>query len=173
MAYGNTTRRFSATGTAVGTIVAVLAVWASAGVAGQMMRRDKLNRPNMDDAPVVLSPDALTWTERAEGVRVAVLYGDPDKPGPFVLRLQYPAGYRKAPHHHSGDAQVTVLSGSYFRGYGNVVDEPTALQLTPGTFSVNPGGVVHYEWTTEPAMLEVHGDGPWLTTYVDPVGNSR
>jgi len=112
------------------------------------------------------------WTSLV-GPAAAVLYGDQNQPGPFVLRLQYPAGYRKGPHYHPGDAQVTVLSGSYFRGYGHRVDETQAFRLTPGTFSVNPGGVAHYEWTTEPAILEVHAEGPWRTIYVDDQGNPR
>ena len=59
------------------------------------------------------------------------------------------------------------------RTYRNTVDESQAFRLTPGTFSLNPGGVAHYEWTTEPATLQVHADGPWRTTYVDADGNPR
>ena len=116
--------------------------------------------------PVVLRPHEMHWEEREAGVRASVLYGDPSRPGPFVLRLEYPAGYRKAPHTHPRNAYVTVLEGRYFRGYGDVFDEAKAVELTPGTFSVNPGGVSHYEWTTERAVLQVHADGPWRTTYV-------
>ena len=107
---------------------------------------------------------------RSTGVEVAVLQGDPAKPGPFTLRLRYPAGYRKGPHYHPRDAYVTVLSGGYFRGYGNTEDESKAFELTPGTFSVNPGGVSPYEWTTMPAELQVHATGPWETVYVDSAG---
>ena len=122
----------------------------------------------MRSEPVVLRPHDIRWEARGEGVRAAVLHGDPDQPGPFTLRLEYPAGYRKGPHTHPRDAYVTVLKGRYFRGYGNTFDESDAFELTPGTFSVNPGGVSHYEWTTEPAVLQVHAVGPWATTYVDP-----
>ena len=121
-------------------------------------------------APVVLKPKDISWTTRPTGVRVAVLAGDPKKAGPFVLRLEYPAGYVKAPHHHPGDAYVTVLSGSYYRGYGHRFDKSKAVTLTQGTFSINPAGVSHYEWTTEPASLEVHAVGPWSTQYVDDEG---
>ena len=63
-----------------------------------------------------------------------------------------------------------MLEGRYFRGYGTSFDEAGTHELTPGTFSVNPGGVPHYEWTTEAAVLEVHAVGPWQTTYVDAQG---
>ena len=125
------------------------------------------------DEPIVKKPEDLVWMTRATGVEVAVLQGDPAKPGPFTLRLRYPAGYRKGPHYHPRDAYVTVLSGGYFRGYGNIEDESKAIALTPGTFSVNPGGVSHYEWTTEPAELQVHATGPWETVYVDIEGKPK
>jgi hypothetical protein len=68
---------------------------------------------------------------------------------------------------------VTVLEGTYFRGYGNTVRESEAHRLTPGTFSLNPAGVSHYEWTTEPAVLQVHAVGPWATTCVNADGSPR
>lgn len=120
--------------------------------------------------PIVVHSQDLVWTERPSGVKVAVLQGDPALPGPFTLRLQYPAGYRKGPHYHPGDAYVTVLSGGYFRGYGSTFDESKGIELKPGTFSVNPSRVSHYEWTTQPAMLQVHAEGPWTTVYVDAEG---
>lgn len=121
-------------------------------------------------SPVVRHPSELSWTLLPSGVERAVLQGDPAEPGPFTLRLRYPAGYRKAPHYHPRDAFVTVLSGEYFRGYGNEVDESAAIRLTPGTFSVNPGKVSHFEWTTMPAEIQVHATGPWETVYVDAHG---
>lgn len=120
--------------------------------------------------PTVKKPEELQWMQRSSGVQVAVLHGDPAKPGPFVLRLRYPAGYHKGPHYHPRDAYVTVLSGRYFRGYGSVEERPEAIELTPGTFSVNPAGVSHYEWTTEPAELQVQATGPWESVYVDADG---
>lgn len=123
--------------------------------------------------PIVTRPEDIVWMNRPGGVQVAVLQGDPAEPGPFTLRLRYPAGYRKAPHFHAGDAYVTVLSGGYYRGYGHVEDESQAYELTPGTFSVNPEGVTHYEWTRGPAELQVHATGPWETVYVDSEGNPR
>lgn len=123
------------------------------------------------EEPVVLEPEDLRWTRRESGVQVAVLQGDPSAEGTFTLRLRYPAGYRKEPHFHPRDAYVTVLEGSYYRAYGNTFDESKGIPLTPGTFSVNPAEVAHYEWTTEPALIQVTAVGPWTTVYVDPEGN--
>lgn len=123
--------------------------------------------------PVVLDPEDLIWTQRPEGVRVAVLQGDPQAEGPFTLRLQYPAGYEKGPHYHTGEAYVTVLEGSYFRAYGTTFDKTAGIPLKAGTFSVNPAKVSHYEWTTGPALIQVTAMGPWKTVYVDADGSPR
>lgn len=120
--------------------------------------------------PVVLEPGDLHWLPRDSGVQIAVLQGDPSEEGIFTLRLRYPAGYRKGPHFHPKKAYVTVLEGSYYRAYGNVFDQSKGIPLTPGTFSVNPAGVTHYEWTTGPALIQVTAMGPWTTVYVDPEG---
>ena len=140
--------------------------WLEVGEAA-----DQVDSPQASHtSPTVLAPTDLTWTERPTGVKVALLHGDPNEPGPFTIRLQYPPGYRKTPHFHPRDAYVTVLSGGYYRGYGTTFDKSKGIQLTPGVFSVNPGGVSHYEWTTKPAVLQVSATGPWETIYVDADG---
>lgn len=125
----------------------------------------------LSPATADLRSDAeLKWETRPTGVSVAVLYGDPDQPGPFGLRLRYPPGYAKAPHYHPNDATVTVLSGSYYRSYTTNSDRSEAVHLTGGTFSLNPAGVSHHEWVEEGAELEVHAVGPWGTVYVHDDG---
>jgi uncharacterized RmlC-like cupin family protein len=125
------------------------------------------SRPSKD---VITREAALRWETKPSGVQVAVLYGDTARAEPFGLRLKYPAGYRKDPHYHPYDAFVTVLSGSYYRGYGTTFDREKGIHLVTGTFSKNPAGVSHYEWVEEPAELEVHALGPWGTAYVDAAG---
>ena len=120
--------------------------------------------------PLVARPESIEWKESASGVRMAVLLGDPKEAGPFVLRLEYPAGFVKEPHFHPGDAHITVRAGAYFRGYGTVFDKAPGIELIPGTFSVNPARVPHYEWAEEPASIEVHAMGPWATVYVEAAG---
>jgi hypothetical protein len=52
------------------------------------------------DAPPVLPP----------GAQLTVLQGDPSKAGPFVMRLKVPGNYKVAPHWHSKDENLTVVS---------------------------------------------------------------
>src|SRR5436190_16831523 len=49
----------------------------------------------------VVNPDELKWGDAPpsmpKGAKIAVLYGDPSKAGPFVMRLKAPAGYKIPP----------------------------------------------------------------------------
>ena len=115
------------------------------------------------------APDSLP-----AGAKMAVLSGDPQKPGPFTLRFKIPAGYRVAPHSHPADEHVTVVSGSIFMGMGNdQYDETCGTQLTPGGFAMMPARQHHFAWTEEPAVIQIHGIGPWGITYVNPDDDPR
>jgi hypothetical protein len=51
---------------------------------------------------VVKLPDQIEWKPPAvhPGPSTAVLYGDPSKPGVYVMRTKFPAGFRYMPHTH-------------------------------------------------------------------------
>src|SRR5262245_17605401 len=70
----------------------------------------------VDKDHVVVRPAALKWMPPPPGLpagsQMAVLIGDPSKPGvPYVFRAKLPDGYKVPPHWHSIDENVTVLSG--------------------------------------------------------------
>ena len=47
--------------------------------------------------------------------QTAVLYGDPTKPGLFVTRVKFSAGWKDPPHWHPDEARtVAVLSGTLY-----------------------------------------------------------
>src|SRR3546814_5876619 len=56
------------------------------------------------------------------GTQGALLYGDPTKEGPFLLRLKMPAGYKIPPHSHPRPEIVTVISGAFHVGMGETAD---------------------------------------------------
>ncbi|HMH57424.1 MAG TPA: cupin domain-containing protein, partial [Gemmatimonadales bacterium] len=62
---------------------------------------------------VVVTPDAMQWGPAPAilpaGAKLAVLDGDPTKPGLFTMRLSMPDGYRIPPHFHPVDEHVTVI----------------------------------------------------------------
>src|SRR5690606_3809333 len=64
----------------------------------------------------IMNPGQLIWTEAPpmlpKGAQHAVVFGDPAKPGPFVLRARLPAGYTVPLHWHSNDESLTILNGT-------------------------------------------------------------
>jgi|GEM_PF-150148 len=119
--------------------------------------------------PVVVKTSHLKWRTVSPYSKAATVLGDPKKAGPFVLLLKYARGFHKEPHYHPGTAVISVLKGTYYRGYGSVYNKKSkaVAKLTAGTVSVNPAGVDHYEWAVKPTIIAVYAMGPWKTVYVN------
>jgi hypothetical protein len=103
-----------------------------------------------------------------KGAKLAVLQGDPAKPGPFVIRLSAPAGYRVAPHSHSQTENLTVLSGTFMVGRGDKFDSKALKPMKPGSFGSVPARINHYAMAKTAAVIQLHGEGPFDITYVNP-----
>ena len=77
-------------------------------------------------APVALTADKMKWSSQGglalPGLEQVSLVGDPSKPGPYTIRLKFPAGYKLAPHTHPDPREVTILSGTWYTGYGEQAD---------------------------------------------------
>lgn len=111
----------------------------------------------------VKTPADLRWSEspRAPGVQTAPLLGDPSKPAPYVFRARYPANTVNRPHHHPGDEEITVLSGTLYFGHGLEMTPETTLTLPPGSYIAVPARAWHFLFTrSEPVELEIRGLGP-------------
>ncbi|WP_245441248.1 cupin domain-containing protein [Neorhizobium sp. T7_12] len=96
---------------------------------------------------MAIRPEDLVWKPFAgypPAARVAVLVGDPTRPGPYAVRVTLPAGTRIAPHRHPEDRLYTVISGVFYIGRGDVFDEDKLEAFAPGTLIVLPGGQAHF-----------------------------
>ena len=121
---------------------------------------------------LMLGPDEIKWgaapPSLPRGAMLAVIKGKPSDPGPFTMRLKFPAGFKVAPHSHPAIEHLTVLSGTINFGMGATVDP---LKLTPmqaGSFIVMPVGTSHFVETKEETVIQVHGVGPWGIKYANP-----
>ena len=103
-----------------------------------------------------------------KGARLAVLSGDPGKSGPFVMRLMAPAGYKIAPHWHTQSENLSVVSGTLYLGQGDKMDKAKAHALKAGGYHFLPGKAHHYAFTKTPTVVQIHGDGPFDITYINP-----
>lgn len=102
------------------------------------------------------------------GAKFAVVDGDPASKGLVTVRLQMPAGYQIAPHWHPTDEHVTVLAGTLAIGMGDKLDKEHSKTLKAGGYAVAPANMHHYAWTATGATVQVHLEGPFGLTYVNP-----
>lgn len=118
----------------------------------------------------VLVPTDLKWTPNSalKGSEIAVLSGDPQKAGPYVMRIKFPPNTNNKPHTHPDNRVVTIISGTWNFGHGDTFDAAKGRTLPQGTFFIEPAGTVHYNFTqSEPVVIEIHGMGPTGTTPVE------
>lgn len=125
----------------------------------------------------VLPVQAIEWGAGPDsfppGIKAALLYGDPTKEGPFVLRLKAPKGYHIAPHTHPKAEIVTVISGTVHLGMGATANRSKAQVLPAGSFFVMEPGMAHYAFMDDEAVVQLNGSGPWGLTYANPKDDPR
>lgn len=106
--------------------------------------------------------------------RLAVLVGDPTKPGPYVIRVRLPRDVRMMPHRHLEDRIYTVISGVFYVGVGEVFDESRLTAHAPGSVVVLPAGTAHFHWARSGEYVtQVTAIGPLGLEYVDPGDDPR
>ncbi len=127
-------------------------------------------------AHVMMSPDQMQWVDLPSlppGAKGSVIEGPLDKPGPFTVRVRFPANYRIPPHWHPAIEHVTVLSGTFNMGLGSKFDRGATMALTAGSVGIMPTKTPHFAWTDGATELQLHGVGPWDIVYVDPADDPR
>lgn len=121
--------------------------------------------------------DDLEWkpapADLPRGADVAVLFGDPQASGPFVMRLRAPAGYQVPAHKHADMETATVISGTLRFGEGPRLDPRAEKFLHAGDFIVATPGMAHWFTVNEDAVVQVSGTGPWKIEYLDPRDDPR
>jgi len=127
---------------------------------------------SMTDNHVLTTAKDLKWGDAPpvfeKGATMALVSGDPSKDGLYCVRLKMPAGYRINAHWHPTDEHVTVISGTFALGMGDKFDKTTMKELPPGGYALLPAQMHHYAMAKTAAIVQVHGQGPFQLTYVNP-----
>jgi hypothetical protein len=129
---------------------AVAVSLASLSLAGVLPTRAQ------DAGSIVKLPHQIEYQSAPGGVgpETTVLYGDPTKPGVFVMRAKFAKGAKVMPSWRP-DAWRTavVLSGTLYYGVGERWDE-TKLQAYPtGTFFSHPSKHSHFAWAKDGEVI--------------------
>ena len=147
-------------------IIGLVVMLAAVGVVAPAQDSDA------PSAHIMVTPATAKWGDPPpvfeKGASFMVVSGDPGKPGPFVARLKLPAGYKIAAHWHPTDEHVTVISGTFALGMGDKFDKAALKTLPPGGYALLPAEMRHYAMAKTAAIVQVHAQGPFVLTYVDP-----
>jgi quercetin dioxygenase-like cupin family protein len=123
-----------------------------------------------EDRFFALFPADVDWQPFAAfppEVRLAVLVGDPTKPGLYVVRIRLPEGARVMPHTFPEDCICTVLEGTFCVGAGAAFDRDCMTALAPGSVAVLPGGQPHFHSARSgDCVVQVTAAGPLGLRYV-------
>ncbi len=115
-----------------------------------------------------------TGTSGVSGIRTAVLKGDPNGAGLYTIMLRIPAHTRIAAHIHQDDRVATVVSGTWYIGYGSSFDSEALKALPAGSFYTEPADHAHFAETRDSEVIvQITGVGPSSTRYVDSSSDPR
>lgn len=127
-------------------------------------------------AHVMLMPVDLKWADVPSlppGVKVAVIEGPLNDVVPFTFRLKFPADYKLPAHWHPAIEHVTVISGIFNMGTGDMLDPSKTQPLSAGSIAIMQPKTTHFAWTKDETIIQVHGVGPWAINYVNPAEDPR
>ena len=149
----------------LGFLVAVLV----AGAQPSMQTRQEQTKPFVSLQPEELKP--------AEGATQKILFGDPGKPGMYVIENTFVPGRTSRPHFHDQDRYITVIKGTWWVSMGPEADKYDPSKMVPmkaGSFVFHPAFGHHYDGAKdEPATVRIMGMGPVTTTQLEQQQSAR
>jgi quercetin dioxygenase-like cupin family protein len=134
------------------------------------------HQPGQDVFKSVL-PEDVDWKPFAAfppSARLAVIVGDPAKPGPYVIRVKVPGGVKLMSHRHPEDRVYTIISGVFYIGRGDRFDGDKVQAYPPGSVIVLPGDTSHFHWARSGEYIaQVTAIGPLGLEYVNVKDDPR
>ena len=128
-----------------------------------------------------MTPGEVKWpapaaggvgTSGVSGTQTVIVTGDPSKPGLYTLLLRVGPNTKIEAHAHPDDRVATVISGTWYFGYGKQFNEGALKTLPPGSVYTEPPHADHFAMTRgEGVVIQITGTGPSGTTYVDPAND--
>jgi quercetin dioxygenase-like cupin family protein len=121
-------------------------------------------------------PSELKWSDVPSlppGAKIAVIEGPMNQPVPFTVRLKFPKDYVIPAHSHPAIERVTVLSGTFNMGTGDRFEKSSTHPLPAGAIAIMQSGTNHFAWTSDEAIVQLNGTGPWDVKYVNPGDDPR
>jgi hypothetical protein len=142
--------------------------WLVALVIAMVVPVGSAEAPASDLNPAAIAyklPNQIKWTDEPNGAKIAVLLGDPSKPGLYIVLVKWTPHRMSHPHFHPNDRYITVVSGTWWVGTGTKFDPESTVPLPAGSYVTHFGKQVHYDGAKDAeAVLEIVGEGPATAT---------
>jgi quercetin dioxygenase-like cupin family protein len=125
------------------------------------------------DVMEIVEEGEIEWAASRFGAHlpIAILAGDPTKPGPYVVRVKFSPGHMSKPHFHQETRYILVLKGTWWAGWGPSGDHGATVAVPAGSFVVHHPNKIHYDGAKDDEVeLLIMGTGPSSITDVDPSG---
>ena len=106
-------------------------------------------------------------------VQEIVIQGDPSKAGIYTIILKIAADTKIAAHLHPDQRMATVISGTWYFGYGDQFDENKLKKLPAGSIYSEVMAQNHFAMTKGPVVVAITGYGPSGVTYVNPADDPK
>ena len=106
-------------------------------------------------------PKDIKWVHNDVGSETAVLVGDPNKPGIYVVLQKWLPHKNSRPHFHANDRFITVLSGTWWVNTGPKYDPEGFKPVPAGSFVTHFKNEIHYDGAKDAeCLLQIVGIGP-------------
>jgi hypothetical protein len=113
--------------------------------------------------------EEVKWVDDVDGVQRATIFGDPTKPGLYVVRIKFPKGVMSRPHFHDEDRYAVVLKGTWYTGTGSDFAPDKTIPVGVGGSMKHPAGQNHFDGAKdEEVILQLVGIGPSTTVRLRP-----
>ena len=107
---------------------------------------------------------------------IAMLYGDLNKPGPYLVMMKWHPGWFSAPHSYATDRVCVVVSGTWWVNSGSEFVPNDAVPVGPGGYVKRTARTPHYDGVLpgqdDPAVIAIFGLGPVDVQLVDAAAPS-
>jgi hypothetical protein len=102
--------------------------------------------------------------------RFETVSGDPTKSGAlYVIRIHSEMGYIIMSHTHPEEEHITVVKGSWALGMGDRFNPDALETMEVGTYGLVAKKMAHFGFSMTEAIVQVHGIGPFTTTWITPL----
>ena len=103
---------------------------------------------------------------------MAMMYGDLNKPGPYLVLMKWNPSWFSAPHNYGTDRICVVVSGTWWVNSGEDFTPVQAVPVQAGGFVLRHARTWHYDGVPaegkEPVIVAVFGVGPVDIKLADP-----